>query len=1529
MEKRKRWQLYLILAVIILTIYNILPTVFYYTKPLKAPIGDQKAAAIEKSIATRVGAMSDEAQDWIGAFCKHLGLKPASIKTVAEDSRLIEVTFTDPSNAEMFKKYLPRAGALIPFTPAGLALSGETGADELKTVLVERQVGSYLNPAQTKNYFQFATKKTATDEPTPFYQKLVYERAEQLALGFGGTSSAAQELSMAAASSSQKERTDIVAALSRKVVEMDRTFGATSPVAKRTFASYGRSASAKGEEASQLFIFELQRAKQDLSSRRAVLVEEQKTLAASGHFLDSNKLQELKRLEGQQQSLEGATSITQKYPELFKSPEEPLTIASIKANLEKSAAALSSTSKFQTLSLGNRNPFISELAIDWSSDLITLKLHSDITALKEQEGSGELDARQKDELDQLIINEIARVAQVADETIVPGASEFIVNLNTLTNSQSILALDLGHVAEQYTSDVKGRIVNFWKPKHSDLQANVFPIWDYATYQKLTPEQQKLGLVIYAPALSGEAPLVGFRSDAIYVIAKGINSILQKYQSAPNAEGGQQFIDDFKSLGRLLQNQGFLGYSGAEYGLGRQFGKDFIFEHNNYYAPLLKSTREDFAVHGSKQYAVLEFTDVEQRILTQNRIDTLIHEDLMKWRDEYNAAQVRISSGAQYEVPPPTKSVFLNNLGLSAIKYFRGDNRKILHWGMDLSGGKTVLIGLRDGNRVVTNETDLKEGVNQLTERVNKMGVSEVGIRTEGTNIVLDFPGSQGLSASELIRASSMTFHVVNERFGRSNSNLAGAVNQFLQDIWNEAVVTNRKDIQSINAIAWQHLGGNSETEDFSSPKSDTAQLLLDNGLRLAGPWAPAASNAFNDTLSSIAMLRGTDFVQWEGQTHPLLVTFRNPALEGSNLSEVSAAYSPSEGNFLSFAVRSAFSDKEGRRVDPREDFYNWTSQYSQEKIAGTEKEHFSNGRGWRMAVILNGSIITAPTLNSALRDRAQITGSFSQREVNQLVADLKAGSLSFTPQILSEQNISPDLGHEERTHGILAAFVGLILVCVVMIGYYRFAGLVASVAVLFNLLVMWGVLQNISAALTLPGIAGIVLTVGMAVDANVLVFERIREEFAISKRIASAIQTGYRKAFSAIFDSNITTIMAALILMHYGTGPIKGFAVTLIIGIVSSMFTALFMTRYFFAGWVQNPEHKELKMARFLVNPSFNFLNKMRPVLLASLVVLIAGGVLLVNQRQTIFGMDFTGGFAITVDLQEKSNTEAGAGVDYRAAVTKALIARGAKNGDFQVQELNTPNKLRLQFGVSMEQPGHPFHDLIAADGTQHVNYGYEKNPHIVWLVAALSDAGLDIQPSYLANLDKNWVEMSGQLSDTMRNDALVALGLALLCILIYITFRFELKYAISATLGLIYVVLITLASVAILHKLGIPLQLDLQAVAAIMTIIGYSLNDTIIVFDRIREDTRLLRKIEYSQIITHALNATLSRTIMTSGTTFVVLLALVCLGGSAIFGFSLIMALGVIIGTYSSLFVAAPILLMLHDRSIAKDHAPAKLKKA
>lgn len=1512
MEKRKPWQFFLILAVVILTIYNILPTIFFYAKPLKKPIGEKESQKVALQIVDRVDSLENFTISWLRAQSKNLGLKPLEISIEKEDPRLAKVKFSKPDEANFFAKTLFRAGALIPFVPAQLSAvpnnAGET------TVLVQRRIGVHLDPNQLDSYFQYVPKTNKDGTIFPEYQQLVNDRATSLALGFGGVSEPGRILTEVADGGGSE---DEVIRLARTIVEYENAFGDESPITERYFASFSQVApSYDHSEIVQKFVAKLEKVSQQFGSLINSMKEEQKKLQEEGKFFDSVQQQRLEVYENQKNIIDSAATIVRRNNVAFEKGETPLTSDGLKKTLTSTPIP---ADKVQYIEIGERDPFVAKLEIDWNKDQLQILLHPEVNAIREEEIKSEAEAIRLEKLNQLLFNEVAQASRKADETINPSLTGFVVTLNKITNSSSLLTFDLGALAAAQAKTITHMLKTNWQPNEGELSESTYPIYEYDAFKKLPAQDQKLGLVIYAPSMESSAQ-EGFRKSSIYVIARGLNTIRQKYQELPEGPEKRAFEKEFQSLQELMRQNGFITYSGASSNLPAAYKDDYIFELDDYYSYLLAATREDFSVKGSKKYAVLEFTNVEQRILTLNKIQTRIHEDLVKWRDEYRQTRVAVDPRARYDVPPPTKNVLLNNLKLSFVKYFRGDERKILKWGLDLSGGKTVRIGLRDqNNQPITDEADLKQAVNELYNRVNRLGVSEVGIRTEGSNIVLDFPGSQGLSAADLIQASAMQFHVVNEKFTPNNPTLAEAVTTFLEEVWNEAVITNRTDPESLNEIAWQHLGGDPENPDEFHPLSNHSRLLYENGLRFAGPKAPPSSSAFNDTLSAISVFRGSDFADWQGQTNPLLIVFRNYALEGANLENIQTGYDPSEGNTLYFGVKGSYVNRSGEKINPRDEFYAWTSQFAEEKIAGTPKETFSQGRGWRMAVILNGTIISAPTLNAPLRESARITGHFSQREINQLAADLKAGSLSFTPQILSEENVSPDLGKEQRMQGILAATLGLFLVFLVMCSYYRFSGVIASLAVIFNLLIIWAALQNLGAALTLPGIAGIILAVGMSVDANVLVFERIREEFSLSGRLPTAVATGYRKAFSAIFDSNLTTIIAALILLNFDSGPVKGFALTLIIGIVSSMFTSLFVTRFFFAGWVQNPAHKELKMARLFGKTKINFLSKARIAFIISAILIIVGGFFLIKERENIFGMDFTGGYALTLDLKEQPHA------NYRLVAQKALEEAGAGPSDFQIRELNKPNQLRIQLGISMEHEGKPFYRIDTQPIPEKTLFAYQQNPRIVWIIDALEKGGLEVNPTTLPELNLYWTEMSGQLSETMRNQALLGLGFALLCILIYITFRFEFKYAISATIGLAHDLLITMGLLAIFHLFYEGIQIDLQVIAALMTIVGYSLNDTIIIFDRIREDLRLMRKLSFSEIVNHALNATLSRTVMTSGTTLVVLLALVFLGGGSIFNFALIMTMGVAIGTLSSLYIAAPLLLYFQKREENKEAASPK----
>ncbi len=1504
MEKQKRWQTVLIITVLALTLYNILPTLFYYAKPLHSPIEEKQALAIASDATTRVNELEAFSEKWLRSYCKLLNIKPQKVWLDTKNPQFVSITFASTNDATRFSQTFPHAGNLIPFVPAQLSLVEDSDAVQSKTVLIKRKIPLHLETNSPEEYFQFSFKKDAQGAPTPLYRAVIEDRVLQLGTALGGTSENAALAKAVIDHPNDARLQDTAVSLAENITSFSQLFGQESAVSHRYFASFTQLPIAQPAKRVQAEKFS-----QALETVKSTIHQQKTQLEQSSDASAGFTQQQIAALASKEQALSSAIAIVKKNTAAFASGQNPWSLVSIEDSL-KLLRQGPEAETCQAFDLQLNNPFIQKIIIDWANDRIMLEVYADFLDWKQKLPQDTQGQNAKDQADQLLYNQIAFASRQTDEIITPYQGQFTVAMSHLPDTQSFLVMRLSSIAKAETEQVRSSIQHLWQPKHPDLQANAFPVWDYETYNALPAHERSFGLLVYSPVVNNQSPPPGLRMNSVYVIAKGIEKILAPIRDNPNSEQARQFIEDFGQLQRLLQNEGFYGYPGNTLVSDSDFSQDFVFEQKDYYQNVLKASRENFSVLGTKRFALLEFSNLEQRILTENKIDTRIHEDLLKWRDDYYAAQLGIKGTSPLDIPAPTQNVYWSNAKLSFIKYFRGDDRKVLHWGLDLSGGKTVQLELRDANqRLVTDEVDVRQGINELYQRVNKMGVSEVSIRQEGKAISLDFPGSQSLSAGELIKASTMYFHVVNEKFSPSNPSMAEHVRQFLQEVWNEAVVTNQTTMENINRIAWQHIHGNSMNPDVIQPRSESARFLHQQGLQLAGPSDLNASSLYDINTSKIALWRGDDFTEWHGQSNPLLFVFRNYALEGSNLDNVTASYDPSKGNFLSFTVKGSQTGLNKTKSNPREDLRNWTGAFAREKIAGTPLESYSGGKGWRMAVILNGSVISAPTLDSALSDSAMISGSFTQREVNQLEADLKAGSLSFTPHILSEKNVSPELGSHERHLGILGIFISLALVAIVMIGYYRFGGIVATAAVFFNLLIMWATLQNLQATMTLAGIAGIILTLGMAVDANVLVFERIREEFAKSGRMAHALQMGYKRAFSAIFDSNITTLIAALILLNFDSGPIKALAVTLIIGLVSSMFTALFLTRYFFAGWVENPQHKELKMCNWFKARNFNFLKYTKITIAFSIAVIVIGVALTLVQRKTFLGMDFTGGYAISLELQPSPNS------DYRQVVEKALLEGGVSQQDFQVRELNPSNHIRVFFSKSMEEPGHPFYQMPIEYDDKEPTYPYETNPRIAWIVNILGKTGIELPTSTQQTLDQNWIAISGQMSDTMRTQALIGLSIALLCILGYITFRFEFSYAIAATICLLHDIIFTVGMMALLHWLGVPVQIDLHSVAALLTIVGYSLNDTIIVFDRIREELRFKTEKNLIGTINHALNVTLSRTVLTSGTTLLVLLPLVALGGSTIFSFALVMAIGVIFGTLSSLFIAAPVMRFFYNR--------------
>jgi SecD/SecF fusion protein len=1492
MEKQKRWQLAIILTVLAWTLYNILPTIIFYSRPLSQPVDENGAEAIELAITQRVNSLTPDAVDWIKAFCKMAGTHPSNIKVDPVNPSTITFDVATPEEALIVQKFFSHAGMLIPFKPSQLFLDNVSG----RSVRVIRHLGMKMNDNDLHKYFKFVWKREKNGLPTQQYFDLARTRFVDVAYACGGPSTIADK-AQAALRGDDKQSLEQIAT---EIADWDSSLNDDQPLTLRLLKNLFQ-----GKQATthlDALITQFQRETEQLHSELDTSKAQQQHAIEQGNVVATSTLDKEQRLATRIDRYQKAAAWLLSKKPLFVDSSMPLSkeeLAQWIANARKS-----SPKTIYTLSIGDRNPLVSSIAVDWTQDQLSLELHHDVaTILQNTSPTTENAARLRDVVSRMVMNEVARISRLTDESFKGEGSSYHAILSQSPTSNGIITLLLHNVASSMSTSLLNEITAEWNPQSIDLTAEALPRLTAQQYIAAAPDVKKLCVVVFSPA-SASITKEHLKTGSLYVIVRGGIDLL----SYKKSESGETSLrKDFDSLASFLQQRGFVAYAGKMLGASSEFSNDIVFEREKFYEPLLEATREAFYVPGNSNVALLECGNWENRILAENRIDDNCQEDLIKWREAWQAAQVSLNPADHFSVPQPTKSVVWSNFKRSWHKYWRGDDTRIIKWGLDLSGGKSVRVGLLDqANRPVTKIDDLKQATSELYSRLNKMGVSERTLRIENETILIDFPGVSGVSASELVKASAMYFHIANEQFGPLNNALAKPVQTFLQEVWNEAVVSNCKDSECINKIALRKVNA----AKAGLVLDDNIRALLDAGLVLEDPSSPPSSTAFDDHVSIIARWHGDDPSEWPSHANPLIIVFKNYALEGCNLENVHPSYDPSKGNILVFGIRS--SDCRGQGIRPRDEFYTWTSQFSEEGIQGTPREEYSRDRGWRMAVILNGTVVNAPSLSSALRDSAMITGNFSQREVQNLATNLQAGSLSFTPKILSEQNVSPELGTSERHQGLLAASLGIIAVIGVMVAYYHFAGAIASIAVLFNLLIIWAVMQNIEAAVTLPVIAGIVLTVAMAVDANVLVFERIREEFSISNRIASAISRGYQKAFSAITDSNLTTLIAAFILTQFDCGPIRGFAMVLIIGLVSSMFTSLFVTRYYFTGWAEKPQHTNLTMANWISSKNFDFLSWKKIAYVISIAILAIGAIVTASTWKSMLGMDFTGGYALVVEATTKS------ALSPREVAEKALEAKGIQPSEIQIRELGRPSALRIQLSSSLEQPGRPFYGLSQATQDTGKIYEYQQIPRLDWVVNTLEKGGIDIRSADRTNLVQQWTAISGQFSDAMRNNAIIALGLAVIAVLIYIAIRFEWKYAISAVLALLHDVLLTLAVIAILRLFGLPVQINLEVIGAIMTIIGYSLNDTIIVFDRVREDISLFHKKRFSEIVNMALNSTLSRTLMTSGITLVVLLCLVLLGGPSIFGFSFVMFTGVFLGTISSLFIAGPLLVFFHQR---EDH--------
>ena len=549
--------------------------------------------------------------------------------------------------------------------------------------------------------------------------------------------------------------------------------------------------------------------------------------------------------------------------------------------------------------------------------------------------------------------------------------------------------------------------------------------------------------------------------------------------------------------------------------------------------------------------------------------------------------------------------------------------------------------------------------------------------------------------------------------------------------------------------------------------------------------------------------------------------------------------------------------------------------------------------GRSIAIVLDGYVYSAPRVNGEIEGgRSSITGQFTIQEAKDLANVLKSGKLPAPARIIQDTVVGPSLGQESINAGMMSFILAFILVLIYMVFYYHTAGMVAGIALICNLFFLLGVLVSFGAVLTLPGIAGIVLTMGMAVDANVIIFERVKEELRAGKGLALSLKEGFKNAMSAIIDGNLTTLITGIVLFIFGTGPVQGFATTLIIGILTSLFCAIFITRLIFSAMLnkgKNIRFSNRYTENCLAHTHVNFIS-MRKISYIISGLLILATVVSLATRGLSYGVDFSGGRAFVVRFDQPVTAN-----EVRSALHPVF-----EGTSYEVKQFGKENQMRIVTQYKYDDAG----DNVTAE-IEGMLYK-ALAPLMAQQLTQAEFQTTQTSPYGIISSDK----VGPSVAHDITVNSFIAVLFSLIAIGLYIIVRFKRwQWGVGSVISLAHDALITIGIFSLLYGiLPFTMDVDQSFIAAILTIIGYSINDKVVIFDRIREYQTLYPKRSIRDNINNAINSTLARTVNTSGTTFVVLLAIFLFGGEVIRGFIFALMFGVVIGTYSSVFVATPI---------------------
>ncbi len=771
--------------------------------------------------------------------------------------------------------------------------------------------------------------------------------------------------------------------------------------------------------------------------------------------------------------------------------------------------------------------------------------------------------------------------------------------------------------------------------------------------------------------------------------------------------------------------------------------------------------------------------------------------------------------------------------------------------------------------------------NVLRNRIDQFGVVSPNIQVlqgKDGQILLELPGVKDHERVRdlLQRSANLEFY---ETYRAEE--LASSFNTLLNRIANDTTV-NAAPLMALLSQGASYGATVGYAQDAKAMAaidavlaSPAAKNLLPSDLRLR--WA------VKPTVRTDASGKETNF---GFALYSLRANGGKAALDGKAVSDASSNYDPLRGNEVSMRMNS-----EGAR--------NWA------RITGQNV-------GKQVAIVLDDKVYSAPNVNDKIEGgSSSITGDFTIEEARDLANVLKSGKMDAKVHIISDMVVGPSLGKQAIEAGFISFVVALVLLMLFMIAFYGFIpGIIANICLICNLFFTIGILASFQAVLTMSGIAGIVLSLGMAVDANVLIFERTKEELRAGKNVRNALADGYSNAFSAIFDSNLTSIITGVILLLFGTGPIKGFATTLIIGLICSFFTAVYLSRLFFLWFSKTDAYNKLTFStgisrKLFVNPGINVLGQ-RKASFTAVAIIAAIVVVSLFVRGLNQGIDFSGGRNYIVKFEQPVST----------VELQQVLSQQFPGASTSVITIESSNQVRVSTNYKIN-------DENADTEREITGKLYEAlKPYLRDGMTAAEFSTTDASQGIVSSQ-----KVGPSVADDMRTDAYIAVAISLLAMFLYILLRFR---NVAFSLGALAAVAFTAFTIIGFYSLfyGVlpfAMEVDQTFIAAILTVIGYQINDTVVVFDRVRENTALYPKQDFFTTVNRSINTTLSRTIMTSASTLLVLLCIFILGGDAIRSFTFAMLFGVIIGTLATIYVACPVAYLTDSRKKAVAAKAAK----